>query len=112
MIAAGQDFDTAKKREKTDRRGFVYVITNAAWPQYVKIGRAFDPDSRVKGYQTGSPLRDYVLHSSVYFEDCYMAEKEMHLRLKHHQRETVQGEWFHLDPDVAAAQINLLRETI
>ncbi len=46
--------------------GFVYILTNPAWPEWVKIGSAIDPFSRSNGYQTGSPFRDYVLQGYSY----------------------------------------------
>lgn len=105
----GVDYTTALHAEKTDKRGFVYVITHPMYPEYVKIGRAFNPESRLRGYQTGCPFRGYKLHYSVYFHDCYQAEREMHLRLDRYKME---GEWFALAPHMAEYAINNLRETI
>lgn len=105
----GVDFATAQRAEKTDRRGFVYVITNPAWPDAVKIGRAFDPESRLNGYQTSSPARDFELAHAVYFADCHLAEREIHLRLGIAR---LNGEWFHLSVAAAAYAINQLRETL
>ena len=50
----------------TTKAGYVYVITNAAWPEWVKVGMAIDADDRLNGYQTSSPFRDYELQYSVY----------------------------------------------
>ena len=110
MHELGADFTTAEKAEKTERRGFVYVISNPAWPHHVKIGRAFDPESRLRGYFTGCPFNDYELEHAVYFHDCYMAERETHARLEAWRADG--GEWFNLTPDEAAHYINQLRETI
>lgn len=93
----------------TTREGFVYVITNEAWPECVKVGRAFDPESRLNGYQTSSPHRDYELYHAVYFSDCYHAELAVHARLAHLQQE---GEWFHLPAAAAAEAIDNIKEII
>ena len=110
MHELGADFTTAEKAEKTDRRGFVYVISNPAWPHHVKIGRAFDPESRLRSYFTGCPFNDYVVENAMYFHDCYMAERETHARLEAWRADD--GEWFNLTPDEAADCINQLREII
>jgi len=87
----GSDFVTAYKAEATEKRGFVYVIWNPAWPHAIKVGRAFDPESRLRGYQTGTPMRDYSLRYAAYFEDCHKAEKDIHYALRH---DRLQGERF------------------
>lgn len=112
MIELGGDFTTAQKAEATEKRGFVYVITNAAFPGYVKIGRAFNPDSRLAGYQTGDPHRGYKLYAAVYFEDCHFAEEEIHARLHDEYRNGALGEWFNISPFMARHNINKLRSII
>ena len=108
MHDLGVDFASAERVEKTDKRGFVYVITNPAWPDHVKIGRAFNPESRLRGYQTSCPDRDYRLNYAVYFEDCYQAEHSMHYMLDKWRRG---GEWFFADVEEATQLIDRLRET-
>jgi hypothetical protein len=98
MHENGQDFATAQAREATDKRGFVYCITNPAWPAHCKVGRAFDPEARLRGYQTGCPERDYELKYAVYFEDCHAAEKLIHDTLADYKAE---GEWFRILPSTA-----------
>lgn len=68
----------------------------------VKIGRACNPESRLRGYQTGCPRRSYRLRYALYFEDCYTAEAALHARLNYHQLE---GEWFAIEPDEAQEAI-------
>jgi len=112
MHDLGVDFITAKINESHDRRGFVYVITHEAFPNYVKIGRAFDPTSRLRSYQTGCPHRGYRLFAAIYFEDCYMAEKEIHARLEDEYRNGALGEWFNITPFLARHNINKLRSIL
>lgn len=73
--------------------GYVYVITNPAWPEWVKIGMAVDDGDRVNSYQTGSPFRDYRLEGSVYFPNRAIAERMAH-GLAEQQSEERRGEWF------------------
>ena len=60
------------------KEGYVYVITNKAWPDWVKIGMAIDAEDRCNGYQTSSPHRDYILEHSVSSNERRKAEKQAH----------------------------------
>ena len=57
MMSNGRSEVTAK--QTSEKRGFVYIITNPAYPGYVKIGKALDVLSRLNSYHTYSPKRDY-----------------------------------------------------
>jgi len=50
---------SALQKDVQVKEGYVYVITNPAWPDWVKIGMAIDAEDRLNGYQTSSPMRDY-----------------------------------------------------
>ena len=74
------------------KEGQVYVITNSAWPEWVKIGMAIDAEDRLNGYQTSSPMRDYKLMYSVSTDDRRKTET-----LAHKAAEKIaerRGEWF------------------
>ncbi len=101
MLALGADFSTAQQAEATERQGFVYIITHPRL-KGVKVGRAYDPTNRVRGYQTGCPERAYRLAYAAYFEDCHAAELMIHARLADYR---LQGEWFDLAPDEAQEAI-------
>lgn len=88
----------AMQAEPILNEGFVYVVSNPAWPEYVKVGRAFDPVERTRAFQTSGPHRDYKLEYAVYFEDCRKAEQLVHDTLADYRAE---GEWFRLLPKVA-----------
>ena len=62
----------------TTKAGYVYVITNTAWPEWVKVGMAIDADDRLNSYQTSSPFRDYELQYSVYCKDRRKLERTAH----------------------------------
>lgn len=77
----------------TSKEGYVYIITNPAWPDWVKIGMAVDAEDRLNGYQTSSPMRDYKLEYSVKSNDRRRAEREAHKKaLK--KCDNSHGEWF------------------
>ena len=77
---------------KRSKEGQVYIITNSAWPEWVKIGMAIDAEDRLNGYQTSSPMRDYKLMYAVSTDDRRKAEA-----LAHKQADKIaerRGEWF------------------
>lgn len=98
MYDLGADYYTAQVAEKVVKEGFVYIITNSAWPGYCKIGRAFSPESRLNSYQTGCPHRSYKLRYAAYFPNCHAAEELFHDTLADYRAE---GEWFRIPAEVA-----------
>jgi len=91
------------------KEGYVYVITNKAWPDWVKIGMAIDANDRLNGYQTSSPHRDYVLEHSVYSNDRRKSEQEAHTKAAK-LAEEANGEWFKLTVEQAIEVLNNLDE--
>ena len=80
--------------------GMVYIITNPAWPKWVKIGMAVDADDRCNGYQTSSPFRDYSVVATISTKDRRKAEALAHTiaeKLTTDRR----NEWFKLKPSQA-----------
>lgn len=91
------------------RSGFVYVITNPAWPGWTKVGHSRDPLRRLDSYQTGAPERDYALHGYCYFTDRVDAEKEIHSRLS--MLDPIpSGEWFGVSPPNCLAIVREVAE--
>jgi hypothetical protein len=97
-------FDGTYKLESI-KEGYVYAITNPAWPEWVKIGMAIDADDRCNGYQTSSPFRDYTLEHMVVTNNRRVAEAQAHkaaAKIAEEQR----GEWFKLDIEQAKTIID------
>ena len=91
------------------KEGYVYAITNKAWPDWVKIGMAIDAEDRLSGYQTSSPHRDYILEHSVYSNEKRKAEQQAHSRAAKLAIE-VNGEWFKLTVQHAIEVLDNLDE--
>ena len=89
--------------EESVTEGFIYVISNPAWPGTVKIGCAIDVESRLKGFQTGSPARDYRLEHAIYTSDRRATEKVLHQLFDGHR---MQGEWFAISVDDAIEMLD------
>jgi|TARA_E500000081_G_scaffold68580_1_gene70691 hypothetical protein len=75
------------------KEGYVYAISNQAWPGWIKIGMAVDAEDRCSSYQTSSPLRDYVLEFCKMFDDKGVAEKTAHHNARRLASDS-NGEWF------------------
>lgn len=56
--------------------GYVYVISNPAWPGRFKIGSTIDVVDRLNSYQTYSPNRDYILNKYFFSPNRLRDEKE------------------------------------
>ena len=92
------------KIESTEQ-GDVYVITNSAWPEWVKVGKASIAEDRLNGYQTSSPFRDYKIVAKLATEDRHTKEREMHKIFEHFAKER-KGEWFKIDTVTAIKLFN------
>jgi hypothetical protein len=83
---------TAIRSYNEKKSGEVYIITNSAWPEWVKIGQSMSAEDRLNNYQTGSPMRDYKLAYAVFSKDRRRAEREAHKRAELVAERN--GEWF------------------
>ena len=92
------------KIESTEQ-GDVYVITNSAWPDWVKVGKASIAEDRLNGYQPSSPFRDYKIVAKLATEDRHTKEREMHKIFEHFAKER-KGEWFKIDTVTAIKLFN------
>ena len=77
-------------------KGDVYIITNKAWPEWVKVGKAVDATDRLKSYQTSDPFRAYELYHSVTKENRHTAEVEAHKALEALSKDR-KNEWFKIN---------------
>ena len=102
--ASLDDVWSHSKIESTEQ-GDVYVITNRAWPEWVKVGKASIAEDRLNGYQTSSPFRDYEIVAKIYTENRHNKEREMHKIFSHFAKER-RGEWFKIDKVTAIKLFN------
>lgn len=64
----------------------IYFIRS--YNKFIKIGRSIDPSGRVKGLQTGSPIK---LHVKAVLPGDFKTEKGLHELFSHLR---ANGEWF------------------
>lgn len=85
-------------------KGYVYAITNPAWPGWVKVGMAVDSNDRLNSYQTSSPFRDFLLLASFKTDNKNRDEKKAHLIFRERCSEH-SGEWFKITREDAYISI-------
>lgn len=95
----GEFFLKAKIEEEATTEGYVYIISNPAWPEQVKVGMAQKVEERLATFQTYSPHRDYEVYHTFFSKDYAKAEKKAHKALaKFYDK---RSEWFQCKPDEA-----------
>jgi hypothetical protein len=99
----------ALQKDEQVKEGYVYAITNPAWPEWVKIGMAIDAEDRLKGYQTSSPMRDYQLVHAIATPDRARAERVAHKAAA--MCGDRQGEWFKIANEEAVTILQHIKET-
>ena len=91
------------------KEGYVYAISNPAWPDWIKIGMAIDAEDRLNGYQTSSPMRDYKLLHSVPSKDRGKLERVAHKAAALCGER--QGEWFKITGEEAVVILEHIKES-
>ena len=84
-----------QKIEQT-KEGEIYAITNTAWVNWYKIGKAVNAKDRLNAYQTGSPFRNYELITAFKVNNRHVAERKIHKLLVKHKYNR-KGEWFYIE---------------
>lgn len=74
-------------KSKNIKEGFVYIIRNKAFKDWIKVGSTIDVYDRLNTYQTYSPFRDYEL-IDYYFSYNRLAEESMY-----HKKYKASNEW-------------------
>jgi adenine specific DNA methylase Mod len=88
--------------------GYVYLVTNEAWPDWIKVGRAINTKTRLKAYQTSSPLRDYEILIKHKCTNTQKLESILLEDIKEHADE-FRGEWLKIDRAIA---LNLFKHIV
>lgn len=85
--------------------GYLYIITNTAFEGWVKVGTTHDLTTRLHTYQTGDPLRRYVVVYSVHHPKYREAEKKIKDTMKAFALE-IKGEWYRVDLGIAKSRLD------
>lgn len=89
---------SVKRQVSSEDQGFVYVLSNPAWPDCVKIGKTHNVQQRLGYYNTSCPHRDFKLEHAEQCLDRHYAEYRVHKALDKYK---IEGEWFKLSSEKA-----------
>ena len=78
---------------------YIYILTNPAYPEHVKIGRTISPLNRLTTYNTGSPFKDYR------YEFLKETEKAQEIENYFSEKYNSINEWYELTVDEAVEDI-------
>ena len=93
-----------------DGSGFLYAITNPAWPGWVKIGMTIDLDARLAVYETYAPLRDYAVLHSMQVADRHISEGFAHRKAADASGGVdPSGEWFYISDATGISILDKIR---
>lgn len=87
------------------KSGYLYIIQNKAWPNWLKVGITNNLDKRLQSYQTSSPLRDYVLLYSLHHPKYKEAEKKIKEAMKPFAK-SIKNEWFEVFFHIAKSRLD------
>lgn len=93
------DYVTPPLEKYTDRRGFMYVLYDEKFPEYIKVGRTADCKRRLIGYNSDKPHPTAkMLFISDMFEDVNEVERRILAYMYDHTPPTtLSKEWFEIE---------------
>ena len=74
-----------------NHRGWVYLLTNPAYPELIKIGKAVTPSKRINGINSAGTVSEWELKAAMPVTDDYKVENLMHRELEQYRRKSDQG---------------------
>jgi len=79
-----------------DRRGYIYILFDYIYPEYIKVGRTANCKKRLFGYNSDKPYPTArMLYVSEMFEDVHEIEKKiLNYMYDNTSPTTLTKEWF------------------
>lgn len=90
------DFEVQPLHKVADTRGFIYLIKDNAFPDYIKIGRTINMKKRLAIYNSDRPYNTAVLIaiSREFLNAAYAEMKILEHLYAHTSPTTLSREWF------------------
>lgn len=76
---------------ESNHRGWVYLLTNPAYPDLIKIGKAVTPSKRINGINSAGTVSEWELKAAMPVSDDYRVEGLVHSELQQYRRKSDQG---------------------
>lgn len=108
----GQDVGSKLKLDQLNSRGqYIYILTNIGYPGMVKIGKAVNPQKRIRQINNAGVVVEWKLEWALPVSDDYKVETLIHNDLKLIRQSTYQGsdrEFFSISLEEAKERILFL----
>jgi len=96
-------------RERAELSGrYVYVLTNEAYPNLCKVGKAVNPETRINGINSAGTVSEWILRFALPVTNDYKVENLVHRHLQEFSRDSDQGharEFFEVDFETAVKAV-------
>jgi hypothetical protein len=92
------------------KSGYLYIVTNDAFPGWVKVGTTWSLTDRLHTYQTGDPFRQYKLRYSLHHPSFREAERKIKETIKPFALD-IKGEWYRIDLNMARSRLDEVLES-
>lgn len=100
-IRSKRSVEDLRRGEMTSlREGFIYLVINPAWPQWIKAGMTIDYEDRLNSYNTSDPFRCFRMLEIEWSKDRRLAEVNL-LKVLDDNAIARKGEWFQIDSKLA-----------
>jgi hypothetical protein len=108
----GQDVESRLRLDQLNSRGqYIYILTNIAYPDMIKIGKAINPQKRVRQINNAGIIVEWELKWALPVSDDYKVETLIHNDLRLIRQSTYQGsdrEFFSISLEEAKERILFL----
>jgi hypothetical protein len=109
ILLYAKDILKLQDRERAETSGkYVYVLTNEAYPNLCKVGKAVNPQDRMKGVNSAGTVSEWVLRFALPVTNDYKVENLVHRHLQEFRRDSDQGharEFFEVDFETAVKAV-------
>ena len=107
-----RNVSSIRDREERQERGkWVYILTNKAYPNLVKIGKAVNPEDRIKGINSAGTVSEWDLRIAFPVTDDYKVENMVHRHFEDRRVDSDQGssrEFFEVSFDEAVKVVDYI----
>ena len=87
------------------KTGYVYIISNPAYPGFLKFGITDNINKRLSTYQTSCPHRNYKVEYYIKHINYKQIEKELEKSMKYFVKQR-KNEWVEISLDMAISLLN------
>ena len=109
ILLYAKDILKLQDRERAELSGkYVYVLTNEAYPNLCKVGKAVNPETRINDINSAGTVSEWVLRFALPVTNDYKVENLVHRHLQEFRRDSDQGharEFFEVDFETAVKAV-------